>query len=281
MESKNLLCKYCGFEGIVKFGTYKGAQRYYCKACNRKFKADDTIFHMKLETNLISSALNVHYEGLNVKDIRRHLLQEHGHAPSTATIYKWIQKYTQYATDSVKDYHPNVGDIWIADETALKVGGQNIWLFDIIDIKTRYLLVTRLSRSRTTQDVQILMDRAIKTARKNPKMVLAEKLASYPDIGCGFAIEQRLCSPYSNEDSTSLIARFHDAFKDRTKVMQGFKNFENASDYAHGWLVNYNYLKPHESLNDKTPTQVAGINYPYKNWADIIRKHQPTAKVIL
>ena len=281
MKSNNPLCKYCGFEGVVKFGTYKGAQRYYCKVCNRKFKAGDTTFHMKLETNLVSSALNVYYEGLSVKDIRGHLLQEHGRAPSTATIYKWIHKYTQYAIDSVKDYHPNVGDIWIADETALKVGGQNVWLFDIIDIKTRYLLATRLSRSRTALDVQMLMDRAIKMARKNPKMVLTEKLASYLDIYYGKATEHRLSSPYSNEDSISLIERFHDTFKDRMKVMRGLKNFETASDYAHGWLVNYNYLRPHESLSDKTPTQVAGINYPYKNWADIIRKHQPTAKVIL
>src|SRR4030042_3176842 len=108
-----------------------------------------------------------------IKPIRRHLLQEHGNAPSTATIYEWIQKYTQYATDSIKGYQPkNIGDVWVADETVLEIDGQNVWLWDIIDEKTRYLLATRLSRSRTTQDAQILMDRAVKTAGKSPKGVI-------------------------------------------------------------------------------------------------------------
>lgn len=29
------------------------------------------------------------------------------------------------------------------------------------------------------------------------------------------------------------------------------------------------------------PAEVAGIDYPYKNWADIIRKHIPTSKIII
>ena len=88
-------CKHCGSGGILKYGTYKGVQRYWCKACKRKFKADDTMFHMKTPTNQVSSALNAYYEGMPIKAIRRHLQQEHAHAPSTATIYEWIQKYTQ------------------------------------------------------------------------------------------------------------------------------------------------------------------------------------------
>ena len=55
--STPIICKHCDSEGAVKFGTYKGVQRYYCKACKRKFKADDTTFHMKKDTNLVSSTV--------------------------------------------------------------------------------------------------------------------------------------------------------------------------------------------------------------------------------
>src|SRR4030043_1468771 len=159
IETKsNPPCKSCGSTRTRKYGLYKGVQRYFCNDCGSKFKADDTTFHMKTDTNLVSSALNMYYEGMPIKAIRRHLLQEHNQAPSTATIYEWIQKYTQYATDSAKGYHPQVGDIWIADETVLNIDGQQLWLWDIIDDKTRFLLATRLSRSRTTRDAQILID---------------------------------------------------------------------------------------------------------------------------
>ena len=139
MENE-IKCPYCENEGVLKFGTYKGAQRYWCKICRRKFKADDTTFHMKTPANQVSSALNMYYEGMSIKAIRRNLQQEYGNMPSTATIYEWIQKYTQYATDSIKAYQPRkIGDTWIADETVIEIDGQNVWLFDIIDYKTRYL----------------------------------------------------------------------------------------------------------------------------------------------
>lgn len=52
-------------------------------------------------------------------------------------------------------------------------------------------------------------------------------------------------------------------------------------DFTDGWLVHYNYLRPHESLQDKTPAEVAGVEYPYLNWADIIRLHKPTTKILI
>jgi len=274
-----LTCKHCGSEGVVKFGTYKGAQRYWCKICSRKFKADDTLFHMKTPANQVSSALNMYYEGMSIKAIRRNLQQEFGNMPSTATIYEWILKYTQYATDSIQGYKPKeIGDIWIADETVLEIDGQNVWLWDIIDDKTRYLLATRISQSRATRDAQMLIDRAIKTAGKEPKTVITDKLASYLDVRYGKDTEHIQSRPFALEDNTQKIERFHGTLKQRTKVMRGLKNIETAHDFVNGWLVHYNYLRPHDALNDKTPAEVAGIEFPYKNWADITR-HKPSKPI--
>ncbi|MFC2005089.1 DDE-type integrase/transposase/recombinase [Chloroflexota bacterium] len=281
-QNEQIICPHCESIGVMKYGTYKGVQRYFCKVCQRKFKADDTLFHMKTDTNLVSSALNMYYEGMSVKEVRRHLLQEHNHAPSTATIYEWVMKFTQYATDSIKDTKPKVGDIWIADESVLKIDGHNTWFWDIIDTKTRYLLASRVTNSRTTRDAQILIDRAIKTAGKSPKTVVTDKLPSYLDVNYGKDAEHRQGSPFSIKDSgesTSQIERFHGTLKSRTKVMRGLKNLETAIEFTNGWLVHYNYLRPHETLNDRTPAEVAGLAYPHKNWADIIRKHKPSKPI--
>jgi len=278
--SVNPVCKYCGSTNVRKYGKYKGVQRYFCNDCGSKFKNDDTTYHMKTDTNLVSSTLNLYYEGTPIRGIRRHLLQEHEHAPSLATIYEWIQKYTEYAKDSVKDYHPNVGDIFVADETVLNIDGQQLWLWDIIDYKTRYLLATRLSRSRTTRDAQILMDKAVQVAGKSPKVVITDKLPSYLDVRYGKDTEHRQGKIATvDEDNTQVIERFHGTLKSRTKVMKGLKNFESALDFTDGWLIHYNYLRPHESLDHKTPAEVAGIRYPYQNWADIIRQHKPSKRV--
>jgi len=279
--SNNIACKYCQSENTIKYGKYKGVQLHYCKDCHSKFKGDDTLFHMKTPANQVSSALNAYYEGMPIKPITRHLLQEHGNEPSTATIYDWIQKYTQYATDSIRGYKPKtIGTTWVADETVIEIDGNNVWLWDIIDEKTRFLLATRLSRSRTTQDAQMLYDRAVKTAGKEPNKVITDKLASYLDVRYGEDTEHIQGRPFAVEDNTQIIERFHATLKQRTKVMRGLKNIESAHDFIDGWLVHYNYLRPHTALGNKTPAEVAGIAYPYKNWADITR-HKPSKPVII
>jgi len=105
-------CKYCGSEGVVKFGTYKGVQRYFCKACNRKFKADDSLFHMKVSADYISMALSMYYSGSSISDIRNHLKQEYGYYPSKHVVFEWVDNYTSLASKQFQDVHPKVGDTW-------------------------------------------------------------------------------------------------------------------------------------------------------------------------
>ena len=85
-NKNNPNCKHCNSTRVRKYGKYKDVQRYFCNDCGSKFKDDDTTFHMKTDANEVSSALNMYYEGMPIKAIRRHLQQEHEHAPSTATI---------------------------------------------------------------------------------------------------------------------------------------------------------------------------------------------------
>lgn len=76
------------------------------------------------------------------------------------------------------------------------------------------------------------------------------------------------------EINTNLIERFQGELKSRTKVMRGFKKFKSAQNTLNGWIIHYNFLRPHESLTDKTPAEMAGITYPYKTWLDVVNSQQ-------
>ncbi len=266
-------CKNCGSEAVVKFGTYKGVQRYWCKVCQRKFKADDSLFHMKVSADYISTALSMYYSGSSISDIRNHLKQEHGYYPSKHIVFEWVDKYTSLASKQFRDVHPKVGDTWIADETVLDLDKHiKVWFFDIIDSDTRFLLASRASLSRTTRDAQMLMDRAIKRAGKSPKVVVTDKLASYLDVNYGKDAEHRRGSPFkvlASGESTSQIERFHGTIKDRTKVMRAFRDIETLHQFMDGYLVYYNYFKPNEALKGKTPAESAKVDYQIKNWKDL------------
>jgi len=283
--TSNVVCKYCGSSNVSEYGKVEGVQKYICKDCHRKFSADDRLYRMKTSTDQIIDALNDYYEGKSIGAIcKSHLVQYHNQ-PSTKTVYSWITKYTDEAIKDFKDYHPKVGDVWTADETVLCIDGANVWLYDIIDEKTRFVLASRIALSRTTEDAKKLMEAAAKCADKNPKVVKTDRNASYLDgieLAYGSDTEHRLGGPFSlvKEDNTSLIERFHNTLKARTKVMRGLKNTESAIQFADGFLAYYNFLRPHEKLEGKTPAEEAGINYLHKSWADVIRNTEPRVEVL-
>lgn len=273
-------CKNCGSNAIVKYGSYKGIPRCWCKACKRKFKADTALFHMKTSPEQISSALRMYYDGMSIKDIKGLLRQEHDNDPSKKTIYQWVDKYSDIAIKEAKNIHPKVSDIWIADETVLRIGGQNVWMYDIIDDQTRFLLATRLSLARTTHDAETLMKEAQRKAGKSPKVVITDKNSSYLDsieLTFGADTEHVRSRPITADTySTQKIERWHETLKERTKVMKGLKTIDTAIQFVDGFLVHYNYFRGNEALDGKTPAEEAGIKFPYKDWTEIIR--QPVSK---
>lgn len=276
--TKVITCKNCGSSDIYKFGTYKGKQLYYCKACKRKFKADDTQFHAKYPIEWESSAVDMYFRGMSYKDVREHLQVQYGYSPSKSVIGKWIVKYTDLARKQFKDYHPKVGDVWIADETMLDIDGQHkVWFYDLIDRDSRYLLSSRVTLSRTTKDAELLMEEAERVAGKKPKEVLTDKNASYLDgiyKAFGGHTEHVIGNPFKTKEtgeSTSEIERFHGTLKDRTKVFRAFRDVETLIQFTDGWLVYYNFFKTHEGLNGKTPAEEAGLNYPIHSWADLAK----------
>jgi putative transposase len=278
VTTKVITCKNCGSTDISRFGTYKGVQRYWCKSCKRKFKADDTQFHAKYPLEWESSAVDMYFRGMAVTDIREHLRVEHGYSPSKSVIYAWIDKYTDLARKQFKDYHPQVGDVWIADETMLDVDGQHkVWFYDLIDRDTRFLLSSRVTLSRTTKDAEMLMRDAERVAGKKPKEVLTDKnytyLNSIPEAFEG-KTEHIIGNPFAKKEtgeSTSELERFHGTLKDRTKVFRAFRDVETLIQFTDGWLVYYNFFKKHESLNNKTPAEEAKVDYKIKNWSDLAR----------
>ncbi len=271
----SIICKYCHSPNIVKYGTFEGKQRYWCKVCKRKFVDTETLPKMKTPIKPIASALSCYFGGMPLDSIQRHLQQQYSIYMSEAGIYNWVARFSKDAVNKAKDFQPVVGDTWVADETVLKVGGRNIWFWDIIDAKSRYLLASRLSTSRTTKDAALLMKAAKDKAGKAPKKIITDRLAAYLDgIEYVFGADTKhiRSKPFIDKDSTNLIERFHGTLKDRTDVIRGFKNMDTARLLLNAWLVHYNFFKEHEALGNIPPAQKMGIEVPFKDWEDVIQQ---------
>ncbi len=227
---------------------------------------------MKTPMKWIASALDMYYRGMPLDSIQGHMKLVYGKYFSEAGIYKWIVRFTKEAIKKSKDFTPVVGSKWIADETALNIGGKKLWYWDIIDAKTRFLLASHLSKTRTTEDAQILVEKAIKRAGKVPNTIITDRLRAYID-GIDIAndkIKHIRSKPFTEENHTNFIERFHGTLKERTNVIRNFNNLKAARLLTDGWLIQYNYFKEHESLGNVSPAKRMKVELPFKDWNDIV-----------
>lgn len=227
---------------------------------------------MKTPIEHISTALSCYFGGMPLDAIQRHLQQQFGAYYTEMGIYNWIRRFSQEAINRVADFQPVVGDTWIADETVLKVGGTNVWFFDVIDEKTRYLLASRLSESRTTKEAALVMNEAKRKAGKSPKRIITDKLAAYIDgieLVFGADTKHLQGKPFTDVNSTNVIERFHGTLKERTKVIRSFRSMETARLLTQAWLVHYNFFKEHTTLGDIPPAVKMGA-IPIKDWAEVV-----------
>jgi putative transposase len=268
--SVTIHCKLCSSTNLVRFGTYKTVQRYYCKDCRHKFAGNGALPGMRISTEIIGAALNAYYEGMSCNAVRRHLKQICNYRPSDSTVYEWVSQFSQVAIDAAKGFKAHAGEIWVADETMLKIGGQNMWFWDIIDDKTRFLLASHISLTRTTKDAKILMKGALEHAYQRPTFTITDKLQAYMEGLRAGTIEHYQSQGFDSEINTNLIERFHGTLKARTKVMRGLKYVKTGERIMGGWLVHYNFFRPHEGLDNITPGEAAGVEFPFKNWREIV-----------
>jgi putative transposase len=275
--AEDFKCKYCGSKNLWLCGTYKGVQRFYCLDCKRKFAGNFALPKMRSPVTNVGDALQSYFSGMSLNEVKQNMEQRYHYSPSVSTIYRWLDRFIKEAEHKVRDTKPNVGDVWIADETVIKINRKKYWLFDCIDAKTRFLLASHLSPNRGIREARTLMDKAAERAGKTPKVVMTDKLAAYLDgieLAYGADAEHKQGSPFDVQTNTNLIERFQGTLKDRTKVLRGLKRADTARKFIEGWLIHYNYFRPHISLKGKTPAQRAGVILPVNDRLDVVR--QPT-----
>jgi transposase-like protein len=273
-QTIDIFCKFCGSKNVMKYGTKGDVQYYYCNACNRKFAGSSSLEGMKYPPEQIAAAISLFYSGLSIDAIRRELDNIYHVYPSDSTVYDWAIRFTDKAVKEAKFTHIQVGSVWVADETYLKLDeGNDIWFWDMIDDKTRFLLSSYMSVSRNRHDAEMLMQKALDRTGKVPRIIYTDKLRAYLEgieIVFGSETTHKQGSPFEIGNSNNFIERFHSTLKARTKVMRGMHNKETARLIMDGWLIYYNFFRPHEALDNQTPAKVAKADYPYKNWLDVV-----------
>src|SRR4030066_2529317 len=94
-----------------------------------------------------------------------------------------------------------------------------------------------------------------------------------------FSTEQsiRKITLKGKQHNDNKMERLNGEMRDREKVMRGLKR--TRTPIFSGYQIYHNYIRPHEALNGKTPSEACGIKVEGENkWLTLIQNKLPEPK---
>lgn len=274
-----LECKCCGSSSLTKKGFVAKKQLYKCKDCKHRFSRNENFARMKLDKNAIVLALNLYYDGLSLRKTQKNLERIFGVKVSQVTILNWVTKYSKLVANFAEGLTPQLSGKWHEDETMIKCEGRDTWFWEMIDEDTQFLVASHISGSRTFDDTVAIFQKGLDHSKARPQAVFVDGSHVYQG-----AFNRVLYSRYKvnrvelvqrvgikARETNNIVERLHGTLKDRLRPMRGLKSMESSKAILEGYVVHYNYIRPHKSLKGKIPAAEAGITAP-SNWKGLIEK---------
>ena len=271
-------CPYCQSAKIKKDGTRKTImgkkQKWLCQDCGKRF-VNSPVSKIKGNTECVITAIDLYMKGVSYRGIADSMKQLFGLKVTHVTIINWVNDYMSRINKYVEGLKPNVSDLWNADEQFIKVKGKEAYVWNVLDNETRFLLASNQSPTRTYEDARTTFQIAKTTAQKKAKTIVTDGAFSYQKaVRKEFATYQnpnphyRYVSLNQHDSNNNVIERFHESFRQRDKVMRGFKG--NQKQYAENFKTYYNFVRKHQELKT-TPAKRAGINES-DLWKELLEK---------
>ena len=70
--------------------------------------------------------------------------------------------------------------------------------------------------------------------------------------------------------NNNLSERLQGTIRDRENTLRGLEGLESGQRYFDGWAINYNLFREHEGMKGQTPAEMADVNPPFTERADVV-----------
>lgn len=264
-KQEEVSCKWCSSKSVIKYGKEARKQVYKCQECQRKFVLNEGFQKLKYEPKIVTIALDLYFKGTSLRKISDHFKQFYGLNVHFATLYRWIDKYVELIGKYADSLIPQLSGKWNIDEMKLRCKGDWVWLWNVMDKDTRFLLASTISKNREIEDARRTFRIAKSRANSKPLTVTTDGLQSYQDAFRKefFTLKNprtqyvRSAGIRSSRRNNNVVERLNGTVRERNKVMRGLKN-ENTV-ITKGFEIYYNFIRTHQALDGQTPAQKAGI----------------------
>ena len=241
-------------------------QVFMCKKCGRRFSSTLGFSKARHDPVVIVAAIDLHLKGLSTRQVQQHLEMIYGCDVTAMTVYNWVRRYTRLVADYAKQLRPGVGGHWHADEMSVRTKGSHAYLWNVLDRRTRFLLVSAFTRGRGEKEAKRILSKSLRLARKKPGRLVTDGLASYKRPVRSLKVRQHVSSPkFTDRTNNNLVERLHGTLRPRYDGLRALQGVRSGGHFADAMWLNYNFIRPHLALDGATPAEVAGIGTKARN----------------
>ncbi|MBI2075788.1 IS6 family transposase [Candidatus Woesearchaeota archaeon] len=296
-------CAFCHSFSIMKHGKRKCEnmvkQRHLCKDCKKTFIEDKYFKKFKGDAKIITLVMDLYFKGLSLRKIQNHLLQFYDFKVNHETIRNWILRFTSKIAEYVDNLQPNLSTVWHADEMAIKSKGKQVWVWNVLDESTRFLIANNVTDGRNIKEARQVFKKAKENVSAIPIEIITDGLPSYSkairkefksskQIGGTLPVKHTQYESIRENPHNNKIERYHGTAREKDKLMRGWKGNNNSQKLLDGYRAYYNFVRPHQALDGLTPSEASGIKIQNRNkWLGLIKtsmdstiEKKPIKKVI-
>jgi transposase-like protein len=260
LEALEGACPGCGSNDIImkgfRYNKSGAVRKYCCSNCGSWFK--NPVTHEDINSNIAmyTVAVDLFFKKLSLREIQNHLYQIYGLEKGVTTLHTWILKSIDLIKRAVKGVKFSAGKKWLADEMVIKVKGKKMYLWNILDHKSRYHIISTLATGRGIKEAENVIADAIKKMEKKPDRFVTDGLASYSGPLSKNGIVHVGNVGIANRDTNNnRVERLHNTIRGFVRAKRGMKG--KAQELLEGHHLYYNYVRPNIALDGQVPHPVA------------------------
>lgn len=233
----------------------------------------------KFDQNVLGLCLSYKINlGLSLRKTARALNDIHGIKISHQQVANYLKTAAVCIKPFVDNYDYQVGSVFTADETYIKIRGIKGYIWFIMDAARRSIIGYQISDNRGVGPCIMSMRMAFKHLKELPEKFkfIADGYSAYPLAAQQFFIQSKGKIKFditqviglTNDDEVSkefrpykqMIERLNRTYKSSYRPTNGFHNIDGANYDLALWVAYYNFFKPHQHTKYKVLNNVEMLN---------------------
>lgn len=223
----------------------------------------------KQNAHVMSLCLTMHVNlGLSLRKTAQALEDLYGIKISHTMVSNYCRTAALVIKPFVDNYDYKKSEIFIADETYIKVRGVKGYIWFIMDAVSRSVIGYEVSDNRSVGPCILAMRKAFRGIKEIPKnfKFIADGYSVYPLSAQQFSLKDKPLKfditqviGLANNDEVSkeyrpykqIVERLNRTFKETYRCSCGYDNFDGANYSVSLWVAYYNFLRKHSKFENQ------------------------------